>query len=202
MKKFTIPKPLEDKSFIGGWQMENDSICQSLIEFFENNPTLHVKGESYNGLDKDIKDSIDIPLNPLDLKKDGYSVFNKYMVHLNECYWDYLKSFKLEKQFKDVHIGPFNLQKYNPGGHFKSWHSERMNIVSSSRIFAFMTYLNNVNDGGETEFYYFGIKIKPVQGLTLIWPSEWTHLHKGSITNETKYIITGWINFPDDIEGV
>ena len=46
------------------------------------------------------------------------------------------------------------------------------------------------------------IKIQPKKGLTLIWPSEWTHLHKGSITNETKYIITGWLHFPDDIEGV
>ena len=74
-----------------------------------------------------------------------------------------------------------------------------MNIASSSRLFAWMTYLNTVKDGGETEFHYFDVKVKPIKGLTIIWPSEWTHLHKGSVTNETKYIITGWIHFPDNL---
>ena len=25
-------------------------------------------------------------------------------------------------------------------------------------------------------------------------------MHRGSITNETKYIITGWIHFPDNLD--
>ena len=43
----------------------------------------------------------------------------------------------------------------------------------------------------------FGIKIKPEIGKTLIWPAEWTHAHTGEILKGgTKYIITGWMNFP------
>ena len=61
-----------------------------------------------------------------------------------------------------------------------------------------MTYLNNVDDGGTTDFEYFNIKIKPKVGKTLIWPSEWTHAHTGSVLNNgSKYIITGWIHFAD-----
>ncbi|GIS66316.1 MAG: hypothetical protein CM1200mP5_1000 [Candidatus Pelagibacterales bacterium] len=44
-----------------------------------------------------------------------------------------------------------------------------------------MTYLNNVEDGGTTNFEYYDIKVKPEIGKTLIWPAEWTHAHTGSI---------------------
>ena len=58
-----------------------------------------------------------------------------------------------------------------------------------------MTYLNDVTDGGETEWAYQDTKIKPKKGLSVIWPSEFTHMHRGvpSKTQE-KYIVTGWFN--------
>ena len=59
-----------------------------------------------------------------------------------------------------------------------------------------MTYLNDVSDGGETAFLYQNVKVKPEKGLTLIWPAEWTHTHKGMVSmTQTKYIITGWYSF-------
>ena len=59
-----------------------------------------------------------------------------------------------------------------------------------------MTYLNNVEDGGATNFSHYGISVKPEIGKTLIWPAEWTHAHNGRIVNSgKKYIITGWMNF-------
>ena len=62
-----------------------------------------------------------------------------------------------------------------------------------------MTYLNNVNDGGETQWKYQKIETKPVQGDTVIWPADWTHTHKGCVSKtETKYIITGWYSFNDN----
>ena len=61
-----------------------------------------------------------------------------------------------------------------------------------------MFYLNDVEDEGETEFYYQKLKVKPKKGLTLIWPADWTHTHRGipSKTQE-KYIATGWYSFTD-----
>ena len=60
----------------------------------------------------------------------------------------------------------------------------------------FMTYLNDVTDGGETEFYHQQLKIKPKKGLTVIWPAGYTHVHRGITSNtETKYIATGWYGY-------
>jgi hypothetical protein len=97
---------------------------------------------------------------------------------------------------KKTHIGHFNVQKYLSGDHFSLLHSERMSLGFLHRVFAWMTYLNNVDDGGTTDFEYYDIKVKPEIGKTLIWPAEWTHAHRGSILKSgSKYIITGWIHF-------
>jgi hypothetical protein len=59
-----------------------------------------------------------------------------------------------------------------------------------------MTYLNDVYNGGETEFYHQQLKVKPQKGLTLIWPADWTYTHRGIVApDEEKIIVTGWWNF-------
>ena len=58
-----------------------------------------------------------------------------------------------------------------------------------------MPYLNDVPDGG-THFKYQELTAPAKKGLTLIWPTDFTHTHKGQITDKhEKYIITGWLGF-------
>ena len=59
-----------------------------------------------------------------------------------------------------------------------------------------MTFLNTVTDGGGTEFYWQNLKINAVKGLTLIWPTDFTHTHRGIISpTQEKYIATGWYRY-------
>ena len=63
-----------------------------------------------------------------------------------------------------------------------------------------MTYLNDVNDAGETEFLHQNIKIKPEKGLTIIWGADWTFTHRGIPSpTEEKTIVTGWLSFIDGV---
>lgn len=90
---------------------------------------------------------------------------------------------------------PYNLQKYDPGSHYAPWHCETLGPEDGKqlRILTFLTYLNDVDIDGETEFLYQNIKVKPRKGLTLLWPAGWTHIHRGLPAKfETKYIATGW----------
>ena len=198
MKKIEIDK-FKSESFIGLWNIEDDNLCKDLINFFEENKDLHVIGATSSGVDYSVKKTIDITINPKSLKEPKYQVFNKYFEKLNECFEDYKDQYSfLKVMAKKVHIGHFNIQKYLKGDHFSSIHSERTNLSSINRLFAWMTYLNDVEDGGTTDFKYFDLKIKPEQGKTIIWPSEWTHAHRGSVLNSgSKYIITGWMHFTD-----
>ena len=63
-------------------------------------------------------------------------------------------------------------------------------------FFIFMTYLNDVDDGGETYFNHFKIKVKPKHGKTMIWPAEWTHIYSEKVVKSgKKYIIIGHMHF-------
>lgn len=95
------------------------------------------------------------------------------------------------------------IQKYlkNTGG-FHHWHSEIYPDPHSPaeetlhRVLYFQYYLNTVLEGGETEFYYQNLKIKPQQGRLVIAPAGFTHTHKGHVPlHQDKYIITSWILF-------
>ena len=192
---------ISDKTnFIGCWNLKDENLCNNIINFFENNKQSHVKGVlgKAGEVDESRKKSIDMNILPKDLNKDEFKCLKDYMSKLFDCYQDYKKFWPfLNKTFPVVDVPSFNIQKYEKGGHFGSMHCERDSIAVMYRIFAWMTYLNNVEDGGETYFEHFDLKIKPETGKTLIWPAEWTHSHRGEILKSgLKYIVTGWMIFP------
>lgn len=97
--------------------------------------------------------------------------------------------------------GVINLQKYlaNEGG-YPHWHSEIYprdpHADTLHRVLLFTIYLNEVPEGGETEFYYQQRKIRPELGSLLIAPAGFTHTHRGNTpVGGDKYIATSWILF-------
>ena len=184
--------------FIGCWNLENDKLCNEIINFFENNKNLQKPGISGKGKDVKIKKTTDITILPEDLKKTKFEILKQYIDALHKCFLDYQNQWSfLKSMLNTVNVPAFNIQKYSRGDHFASLHSERTSLESLHRLFAWMTYLKDVNDGGQTSFSHYGIKIKPEIGKTLIWPAEWTHAHTGEVLKSgTKYVVTGWIHFP------
>lgn len=98
-------------------------------------------------------------------------------------------------------LGEINAQKYvvNKGG-YPYWHSEIYPQQNSTealhRNLLFMFYLNDVEEGGETEFYYQKLKIKPKAGTMVIAPAGFTHTHRGNMPiSSDKYILTSWVLF-------
>ena len=188
--------------FIGSWNIRNDDLCKQIINFFEENKILQKKGSTGKGVTETIKKTTDITISPNNLKNDEFKCFNNYMDELHKCFIDYRNQWPfMKKIIKNLDIRCFNVQKYSVGGHYSTTHTERGNLQFSDRVFAWMTYLNNVEDGGATNFPHYGIRVKPEIGKTLIWPAEWTHAHNGGIVkNGEKYIITGWMNFTQRVE--
>ena len=193
-------------NFISCWMLRDTYICDDMIEFFEGNEDLQVSGlgtfkAGKAVVDKTVKDSTDLQISPSDLKDEKFHAVSAYMEILMGCYSDYLEQWDFLKSFLSrVHVGGFKIQKYDEGGHFKKLHSERTSLNYLHRTLVWMTYLNDVQDGGETEFPMFGVKVKPEKGKTLVWPAEWTHAHLGAVVKKgEKYIITGWMHFPDDM---
>ncbi len=97
--------------------------------------------------------------------------------------------------------GTINVQKYKKGrGGYPHWHSEIYPKDSSCetlhRSLLFMFYLNDVEKGGETEFFYQNKSISPKKGTLVIAPAGFTHTHRGNTPeSDDKYIVTSWILF-------
>jgi len=88
------------------------------------------------------------------------------------------------------------IQKTEPSEGYHVWHCERQHLGSMTRAVAWILYLNDVEEGGETEFLYYRKRISPEAGKLLIFPANYTHAHRGNPPLEkTKYIMTGWYRF-------
>lgn len=185
-------------NFIGAWIIQPESLCDELITYFESHPEKQKNGAAGQGINLDIKKSIDISTSPHDVQLPGNAVFKSYFDALFSCHADYLTQWPfLAEVAQTLEIGPFNIQRYHPGEHFQHIHTERYSIDTLQRVLAWMTYLNDMNEGGSTYFTHYDLEIQPRKGLTLIWPAEWTHAHRGNIvTAGSKYIITGWMDVP------
>ena len=89
-----------------------------------------------------------------------------------------------------------SVQKTSPGEGYHAWHCEAAEFATSSRVLVYSLFLNDINEGGETEFLSQHKRIKPKTGSLAIWPASITHPHRGNppLKGE-KYIITGWYTF-------
>ena len=201
MERVALPQEKLTPTFIGSWMMEPISICDDLITYFETNQNKQKKGTVAGGADVNKKNSIDITILPKEIELPENEVLRKYINNLFSCYTDYVTQWPFLKGFAtNVNIPAFNLQRYQQGQHFQGLHTERAGLSTLHRVFAWMTYLNDVEleDGGSTFFSHYDLDVQPQKGLTLIWPAEWTHAHKGTLMKKnSKYIITGWMHFPE-----
>ena len=71
---------------------------------------------------------------------------------------------------------------------------ENNSPATAGRVLFFLTYLNDIDVGAETEFYYQKLKVRPRKGRTIIAPAYFTHTHRGNINTSgvDKFILTGW----------
>ena len=172
----------------------DEGVCKNLINIFECNEKFHFTGQVYGGQDKD--DYVDLyQKNSTDLELSNFNlpVIDEYYNCLQKLLIGYTQHFSQVNTLPSFEPTTARIQKYDKDGHFNSWHYERGAGHTMKRCLVYMTYLNTVEDGGETEFLYQNRKIKPEVGKTIIWPSEWTHTHRGLKPNSGfKYISTGW----------
>jgi len=185
-------------SFIGGWYIP-DSICDDIVNYFyeqkDNGLTTEGKISKYGKLntDTDVKDSEDVKISHNNFDYP----FNTYRKYLQDCLIKYMERYDVVNELDYFNINtPYILQFYKKGGGFKTYHCERSGWKQSlNRCLVFMTYLNNINDGG-TDFLYQKITSPAKKGLTIIWPTDWTHMHKSQISEtKEKMIVTGWYTF-------
>ncbi|OUU35587.1 MAG: hypothetical protein CBC16_10710 [Verrucomicrobia bacterium TMED56] len=186
MTNYKKEKGIPYESFIYGKYMPSE-ICDDLLQGYKKNIKHAIPGRTSGGVNPDVKDSLDLRLHPND------SMFFEYKHHLANMIKEYQDLYETSWRAVDI-VENIVLQYYKPGQGFKQMHCERLDHRVANRMLVFMTYLNTVKDAG-TEFKFQKITTQAKKGLTLLWPSDYTHYHRGVINNKhSKYIITGWLS--------
>ena len=136
---------------------------------------------------------------------DTIRTLNVALTYTNEPFIDlffkdvyplYTQKYSHLKKIDTHNILEIKIQKTKIGEGYHTWHCENAGMKSRNRILAFMVYLNDVTEGGETEFLYQKCRFKPERNTMLVWPAQFTHVHRGNppLSND-KYIITGWVEY-------
>tara|TARA_R100000781_G_C4041308_1_gene114077 strand:+ start:141 stop:719 length:579 start_codon:yes stop_codon:yes gene_type:complete len=170
--------------------------CSNVINTFELHKDLHEEGKLGQGrVEHENKKCTEIYVS---YKRD--TDFYLYIVgYLKPSLEEYKRLYPFVDKLAHWEIcDQLKIQKYLPNEGFFKTHCENegQDDSSSKRVLAWMIYLNEVLDGGHTEFPSQNKAFQPRTGDILIWPAHFTHPHHG-VTSETqtKYIATGWYSY-------
>lgn len=193
---------VEHDNFIGVYDNAvSDEFCDRLIEYFE---WVQKSNRTYGRMESEhIKKDESCNLNPTDPQSISFATPNiaGFLGEFNDAFWntcyaDYLKRYGVLSDYAQHTIYTYKVQKTHPGGGYHVWHSEDGDRAHSGRLGVYILYLNDVDEGGETEFLYMHKRVSPKKGRLVIFPPNYPWAHRGNPPlSGVKYIMTGWLEF-------
>ena len=173
--------------------------CNKAIQFYENqnnfNRTVNrLEAEKISTLQKNdqqyfaYKQDVNI----------WWETLKSMVLNFDIAFKHYIKNIGADQDLFGV---PFQytslkIQKTLPKEGYHVWHIEHgPGYENEARAFVYTIYLNDVEEGGETEFLHFSKRVKPKTGRIVIWPAGFPYVHRGNppLSGE-KYILTSWMN--------
>jgi len=186
-------------------------LCDEIIEKYEKNIIFHYQGVTSGGLEKRVKDTSDfmIPTRCENKDNEWYKIENFLYKELEKNLKIYLFNINNNENYKpennsnvkytllheELHTHCFMIQKYDKGVGKYVYHDDSFFDINNNRFrtITFLWYLNDVEEGGETEFNG-DFKIHPKKGKLILFPAAWCFPHRGKMPiSDDKYIITGWL---------
>jgi hypothetical protein len=194
----------EYKDFIAIYRdVYPEGYCQHLIKEFDRlvESGAGVTRQRGEGAPKHRKNDMQLGLNfgaHCAADFDGHSATSMFFKGLQNCYNEYTEQFSVLKDGK-IYGTAMKMQRTDPGGGYHVWHGEQGNKEHAERVLVYMLYLNDLGeqDGGETEFLYQRLRLRPEANTMIIWPAAYTHAHRGNtvLGDCSKYIVTGWFYY-------
>jgi hypothetical protein len=186
--------------FIGVYEnVFSPQYCNKIIDFAQSN--IKEKGYKRSFEKEPFREDTSVTLAPILPPEQSDFIHN----HLKDCLLLYKIRYKSSLHFfptdgDKVRItGGLKYQSTSPTQGFHDFHCE-YSPWGVDRWAAYTIYLNNIKEGGETEFLNQSIRISPKVGSVCIFPTSYTHVHRGNPPlKDTKHVITGWFNFNGEI---
>lgn len=136
-------------------------------------------------INKEIRSSVALPLNQFsyEVEQDFYDMC--------KVVWHYCDRYAQKNKVSFYSTEPAQILKYSPGQHYDAHIDSGTNVP---RVISALLYLNDVEEGGETEFVKFDINIKPRAGRLVIFPSNYPYEHAAKPPKSgNKYVAVFWM---------
>jgi hypothetical protein len=177
-------------------ELVSKDLCRTVIENYERDPRKHPGHTVGSRGEKKSQDIVKVSTD-LDINDEGdwapvYQLLHGAVSHA---------VLSIAALFPSLQVWPlrctgYKLQHYKKNEGYFKWHFDALGPGAWDRQLAVIVYLNSVAVGGETCFHRQSLKVKPVAGDALFFPTFWTHLHCGEIAeSEDKYIVSSFVNF-------
>ena len=171
-------------------------LCQTLIENYQCNPRKHPGYTLDSGGERKSQDPVKLST---DLEMTSAGVWAATHAELHQAVTRTVLS--IAAHFPSLQVWPlrwssYKIQHYKKNeGRFK-WHFDALGPGAWERQLAMIIYLNSVEDGGETCFHRQNLRIKPVAGDAVFFPTFWTHMHCGEVPKSAdKFVISSFVSF-------
>ena len=171
-----------------------DFLCDDMVARFEANEADQYAGRVGSAMNSNdsLKKTTDLIASGKDHWKDVDNNLFRSLAMALQDFKNIYPYFSDMSRFKDM---GYNLQRYREGEYYH-WHVDADNEVLAPRQLVALWYLNDVEEGGETEFLFQDASITPEKGKLVLFPPFWTHEHRAAVVKKgVKYIATTWINF-------
>ena len=169
----------------------SSEMCDEIMQTFNHNKDLHERYDSnkrpnFTQFNFTKNRSCNVELHDA-IAQEALQAIAEYKYDIKETsYWPQKYAFE---QFRIKHYR-------NDGNDQFDTHVDASTHETSKRFFAFFWYLNDVEEGGETEFTNFTLKIKPKKGTLFMFPPLWMYPHRGNppISND-KYLLSSYLHY-------
>ena len=178
----------------------SEDACKGLVDYFEECDRAGVteaRQEYHHGFNRDKIDDESLSFLNKSHALNSELRFKAVQfenIFWNQCYKLYAEKYSTLTNHSSHTIYTTKIQRTEKGQGYHVWHSDSEFKPLCNRLLVFILYLNDVEEGGETEFLYISKRVKPKAGRFILFPASLTHTHRGNppISN-TKYIFTGWV---------
>lgn len=176
--------------------------CKQVIDHYEQRAEYGAT-KTRKQLENIPKNSKDNSIYAFDLENDPIQMSVNHNLSLSfskalwQCHTLYAEKYGTLDSLASYNVSEcIKIQKTQPSEGYHIWHCEHGSIATGRRLLLVMLYLNDIEEGGETEFLYQSKRIQPKQGRLVICPGGWTHTHRGNpplLGN--KYMMNTWLEF-------